>query len=195
MLRHNRQQRLNEGGERLSKVLTDLAKHIKGASLSQESISVHRDSLLTKTLNLYLHGQVVIGRCGHVNGLHLEVNRQLGISHELVKQLGHELGELLAKETSALGKCLLDSFVLGIVVCETSLDSRGEVLGDLNNGGLEWLLVFVVSDRANDGAKGLDGAGAQFLSLHGVGGDTCKEVHHDRDESAKVLLEIFLDDI
>ena len=146
VLGHNGQERLNEGGERFSKVLADLAKHIKSTSLPQESIGIHGDSLLTKTLNLHLHGQVVISGCGHIDGLHLEVDAQLGVSDELIKELGHELRELLAKEAGALGKSLLDGFILGIVVGETALDSCGEMLSDLNNWCLEGLFVFVVSD-------------------------------------------------
>mmetsp|Transcript_7252 Transcript_7252/g.10176 ORF Transcript_7252/g.10176 Transcript_7252/m.10176 type:complete len:364 (-) Transcript_7252:1255-2346(-) len=141
--RDNWEQRLNEGSESAAHVLADLLQDGESASLADEGIRVHRHLLLTEALDLDLHLHVV-GGGWHVSGLHLEVKGELSVSNELVQKHGHELGELSAKEASALGERVLDGLILGVIVAEAALERRGQMLRDLEHVRLEWLLVFAV---------------------------------------------------
>lgn len=191
---NNGEKRLNEGGESLSKVLADLLEDEEGAGLARESVRVQGDLLLTHSLDLHIHGEVVRGGW-HISRLHLEVNIELAIVHQFGQKQRHKLHEFLAKEVGALGECIFDSLILRVRGFEASLHARGQVLSDLEHISLEWFFVLGVGDRGDDGADGLDGAGAQILAFNGLGTNRGQQAYQDGDEGAEVLREVFLDDV
>ena len=101
MLSDHGEERLNVRGKSLTHVLTNLSQDSEGASLTDEVISVDRDSLLTKALYLHLEAHIVIISL-EISRLHLEVDLKFSIGDQLIKKHWHKLIEVLTEETSAL---------------------------------------------------------------------------------------------
>ena len=78
MLSDHGEERLNVRGESLTHILTNLSQDSEGASLTDEVISVDRDSLLTKALYLHLEAHIVIISL-EISRLHLEVDLKFSI--------------------------------------------------------------------------------------------------------------------
>ena len=105
--------------------------------------------MLAESLDLNDSAHVVIsGR--QVGRLHLVVKVKLSVNKELFKEERHELDKLLSEEASALSQAILDGLILRVIVGESALNLRSEMLSDLNHIGLEWLLIFIIGNRSND---------------------------------------------
>ena len=67
------------------------------------------------------------------------------------------------------------------------------MLSDLNHIGLEWLLIFIISDGGDDRADGKDRVCSELLSWHRIPVHSLEQVDQDWNVHAEVLLEILLD--
>lgn len=66
------------------------------------------------------------------------------------------------------------------------------MLSDLNHIGLEWLLIFIISNGGDDGADGKDRVCTQLLSRHSISVHGLEQVDQDWNIHTEVLLEILL---
>jgi len=166
MLSDDRQKRLDVRSEVSAHILRNLGQKSESASLLHETFSLDADSLLAKALDFHVECFVCVG-LGGVCIFDLEVDLKLSVLYEVLKEERHVSCEIPLEEPCALGKRILASFVLRIVVAEAILMSFGEELSNLTDTLLEVDLLLAVRHRNNDRANRVDGLGTEFLLIRG----------------------------
>ena len=185
MLSDDRQERLHVRSEVSAHILRHLGQKSESARLLHETFCLDADSLLAKALDLHVECFVCVG-LGGVCIFDLEVDLKLSILDEVLKEERHVSSEILLKEPSALGKRILASLVLRVVVAEATLKSFGEELSNLTDTLLEVDLFLAVRHRNNDRANRVDGLGTEFL-LGDVG---CSHILKDLNHHWHEVLEV-----